>query len=95
MNICVHDTLLVIRNGIFDKYLAGAQRTFPMSVSFLRLHSILFSLPNCSIEAIDNISQKLSFTELSICRFATNILSISSKLAAGSPNAQLGKTQFF
>ena len=48
----MHDTLLVIRNGIFDKYLAGAQRTFPMSVSFLRLHSILFF----SIETIDNIS---------------------------------------
>ena len=32
---------------------------------------------------------------MSICRFATNIISISSQLAAGSPNAQVGKTQFF
>ena len=39
---------------------------------------------------------KLSFNDLSICRFATNqIISISSQLAAGSPNAQFGKTQFF
>ena len=39
--------------------------------------------------------KKLSFTELSICRFATNIVSISYQLAAGFPNAQFGKTQFF
>ena len=39
--------------------------------------------------------KKLSFTELSICRFATNIISISSQLAAISPNIQFGKTQFF
>ena len=38
---------------------------------------------------------KLSFTELSICRFATNIISISYQLAAGFPNAQFDKTQFF
>ena len=44
---------------------------------------------------IQGVSEKLSFTELSICRFATNIRSISSQLAAGSPSAQFGKTQFF
>ena len=37
----------------------------------------------------------MSFTESSIFRFAKNIISISSQLAAGSPNAQFGKTQFF
>ena len=42
------------------------------------------------------VSQKrLSFTKLSINRFATNIKSISPQLAAGSANAQFGKTQFF
>ena len=41
------------------------------------------------------VSKKLSFTDLSIFRFAKNIISISSELAAGSPNAQFGKTQFF
>ena len=40
------------------------------------------------------MSQKKSFTGLSICRFATNIRSNSSQLAAGSPNAQFGKSQF-
>ena len=40
------------------------------------------------------VSKNLSFTNMSICRFATNIISISSQLAAGSPNAQFGKTQF-
>ena len=39
--------------------------------------------------------KKLSFTDLSIFRFAKNIISISSQLAAGSPDAQFGKTQFF
>ena len=39
--------------------------------------------------------KKLSFTELSIRRFAMNIISISSQLAAGSPNAQFDKTHFF
>ena len=38
--------------------------------------------------------KKLSFTELSICRFATNIISISSQLKAGYANARFGKTQF-
>ena len=41
------------------------------------------------------VSKKLSFTDLSIFRFAKNIISISSQLAAGSSNAQFGKTQFF
>ena len=31
---------------------------------------------------------------MSICRFVTNMKSISSQLAAGSPNAQFGKTEF-
>ena len=44
---------------------------------------------------IQGVSKKPSFTKLSICRFATNIISISSQLAAGFPNAQFGKTQFF
>ena len=39
--------------------------------------------------------KKSSFAELSICIFAKNIISISSQLAAGSPNAQFGKTHFF
>ena len=38
--------------------------------------------------------KKLSFTELSICRFATNIISISPLLAAGSPTAQFLKLIF-
>ena len=33
--------------------------------------------------------------KLSICRFATNIRSISPQLAAGSPIAKFDKTQFF
>ena len=41
------------------------------------------------------LKKKLSFTELSISRFVTNIISISSQLEAGSPKAQFGKTQFF
>ena len=54
------------------------------------------SIPFISIYIIiQGVSKKLSFTELSICRFATNIISISSQLAALSPNAQFGKTQFF
>ena len=44
---------------------------------------------------IQGVSEKLSFTEFSICRFAMNIISISSQLPAGSPDAQFGKTQFF
>ena len=36
--------------------------------------------------------KKLSFTELSISTFVTNIISISSQLEAGSPKAQFGKT---
>ena len=32
---------------------------------------------------------------MSICRFVTNIISISFQLAKGSPNAQFSKTQFF
>ena len=44
---------------------------------------------------IQGVSKKLSFTELSISRFVTNIISISSQLEAGSPKAQFGKTQFF
>ena len=36
--------------------------------------------------------KKLSFYELNFCRFATNIRSISSQLAAGFPSAQFGKT---
>ena len=39
--------------------------------------------------------KKLSFTELSISRFVTNIISISSQLEAESRKAQFGKTQFF
>ena len=46
------------------------------------------SIPFISIYIIiQGVSKKLSFTELSICRFATNIISISSKLSAVSPNA--------
>ena len=47
------------------------------------------------VSYIHGVQKKLSFTDLSICRFATNIISISSQLAAGSPNAQVGITQFF
>ena len=47
-----------------------------------------------SIWYINRVSKKMSFTELSIFRFAKNIISISSQLAAESPNAQFGKTQF-
>ena len=43
----------------------------------------------------NRVPKKVSFTELSICRFATIIKSISPQLAAGSANAQFGKTQFF
>ena len=51
---------------------------------------------NCSFPANTTGGlKKLSFIELSICRFAINIISISSQLAAGSPNAQFGKTHFF
>ena len=39
--------------------------------------------------------KKLSFAELGISRFVTNILSISSQLEARSPKAQFGKTQLF
>ena len=38
--------------------------------------------------------KELSFTELSISRFVTNIISISSQLEAGSPKAQLAKLSF-
>ena len=48
-----------------------------------------------SIWYINRVSKKMSFTELSIFRFAKNIISISSQLAALYPNAQFGKTQFF
>ena len=41
------------------------------------------------------VPKKLSFTELSISRFVTNIISISSQLEAESRKAQFGKTQFF
>ena len=45
---------------------------------------------------IYRVSQKkLSFIELSISRFVTHIMSISSQLEAGSPKAQFGKTQLF
>ena len=44
---------------------------------------------------LHGVSKKLSFTELSIRRFAMNIISISSQLAAGSPNAQFDKIPFF
>ena len=47
-----------------------------------------------SIWYINRVSKKMSSTELSIFRFAKNIISISSQLAAESPNAQFGKTQF-
>ena len=51
---------------------------------------------NCSFPANTTGGlKKLSFTELIICRFATNIISISSQLEAGSANARFGKTQFF
>ena len=41
------------------------------------------------------VAQKnLSFTDLSICRFVTNIKSISPQLAAGSANVQFGKISF-
>ena len=39
--------------------------------------------------------KKLSFAELGISRFVTNIISISSQLEARSPKAQFGKTQLF
>ena len=54
----------------------------------------IFDEKNCIFLYSNGCLKKLSFTELSICRFATNIIGISS-LAAGSPNAQFGKTQFF
>ena len=44
---------------------------------------------------IQGVSKKMSFTELSICGFATNITNISPQLAAGSPIAKFDKTQFF
>ena len=51
---------------------------------------------NCSFPANTTGGlKKLSFTELIICRFAINIISISSQLAAGSPNTEFDKTQFF
>ena len=37
--------------------------------------------------------KKLSFTELRVSIFVTNIISISSQLSAGSSNAQFGKTR--
>ena len=46
-------------------------------------------------EVFTGCLNKLSFTELSISRFVTHIMSISSQLEAGSPKAQFGKTQFF
>ena len=55
----------------------------------------IFDEKNCIFLYSNGCLKKLSFTELSICRFATNNISISSQLAAGSPNAQFGKTQFF
>ena len=39
--------------------------------------------------------KKLSFSELSISRFVTNIIRISFQLEARSPKAQFGKTHFF
>ena len=44
---------------------------------------------------VQGVSKKVSFTELSISRFVTNIISISSQLEAGSPKAQLAKLSFF
>ena len=46
-------------------------------------------------EVFTGCLNKLSFTELSISRFVTHIMSISSQLEAGSPKAQFGKTQLF
>ena len=45
---------------------------------------------NCSFPAnTTGCLKKLS------CRFAINIISISSQLAAGSPNTEFDKAQFF
>ena len=44
---------------------------------------------------VQGVSKKVSFTELSISRFVTNIISISSQLEAGSPKVQLAKLSFF
>ena len=46
-------------------------------------------------EVFTGCLNKLSFTELSISRFVTNIISISFQLEARSPKAQFGKTHFF
>ena len=61
-----------------------AAAVFEASSHFFLIKSIFYRVSQ----------KKLSFTELSISGFATNIISISSQLAAGSPNAQFGKTQF-
>ena len=56
---------------------------------------ILSTACNIFLWNLTGCLKKLSFTELSICRFAMNIISISSQLAAASLNAQFGKTLFF
>ena len=43
----------------------------------------------------NRVPKKVSFTELSICRYATNIKNISPQLAAEFANAHFNKTQFF
>ena len=59
------------------------------------IENLLLIIFNVSYLFIQGVSKKLSFSELSISRFVTNIISISFQLEARSPKAQFGKTQFF
>ena len=79
------NTMRYVGTGVCIKYFLDAKIFQKTTHEFM--HCIFYIFTGCL--------KKLSFTELSICRFATNIISISAQLAAGSPNAQFGKTQFF
>ena len=56
------------------------------------IENLLLIIFNVSYLFIQGVSKKLSFSELSISRFVTNIISISFQLEARSPKAQFGKT---